>query len=161
MSTWNEITIERPGDIDSESAAVVEVASYFIAGLGTGLGEIIDRREARPYSTTPDPDGAIEINGESKYQAECEQELIAISVGRRVTWEETWDDEDGGSRTTIFEDGVVLERRGRSMVSLPDDWTRLLVDVRAELADSAYDASPSLIPAVRALLDAIDPEVRP
>lgn len=155
MTTTNTITItpldEQPLLFTQEEEVIIESIRSELSGFGLygGSGNITRA------------DREVEIEGESKWEAdELFDQLVTLSKGRRIVWAESWDDEDGGSRERAFEDTTPSAAKEWVMVSLPADYFLTIRRVREALANSEYDADPSLIPAIRDLLDTIDPEVK-
>lgn len=153
MSTTNTINITSDQSkltfSEEEELLLAAVAVEMVGYSGWGHGDV----------TRTEVD--LTIEGESKWQAEINDTLLELSRGGRyIVWEEEWDDDEAGARKTVFSDGTQQRAIDKTMRLLPNDYPLLVAAVRRELDDSVDDASPMLIPAVRNLLDAIDPEVK-
>lgn len=151
MPTWNVITIIRPGSLS-------------IAELPEGLGpdgpiweerSVYDERESIPaseifgkhYPETPgDPDGEIRIEGWSKYHADIDTEILALSEGRRIEWFEEWNEDEVGQSQSVYEDGAIIAAEGKHSELVPDTLTELITAVRSHVgAGSALDEAAVLL----------------
>jgi len=140
MSTWTSVTIETPGALTLETLPDDLTAD---GEMWDGY-EVDDERVTIPERTLfghvfrerpGNPDGDIRISGGSKWQAEralgALQELSKSTGTIRVF--ESWDDEAGGQRVTIFRGGETVSEECKEAELVPVNLAALVADLKQAL----------------------------
>lgn len=167
MTTWNTITIERPGALTLDTLPDALTGD---AEIWEGRTEW-DERETVPERFTfgrlraerpGNPDGDIIISGHSKWTPEeAIKALIELSkTTGRITHRQEWDDDEAGQSVTVYENGAEVEELAQVSDLVPANLHELIADARTALM---FDApSPAVVDALsgtlRALVDALDPK---
>lgn len=166
MSTWNRITIERPGALTLDT---LPDALTHVGEIWEGRSED-DTRVGFPDRMSPlgyeikgreaDPDGVITISGHSKWRADdAIAALIELSkTTGRITHHEEWDDEEVGQSVSVYENGAEVESERRESELVPANLRALVAAGRAALDHSDTAATQEQQDALRALVNALDPE---
>jgi hypothetical protein len=168
MSTWNNITIETPGDLTFET---LPEALNGEGSIWDGY-EFTDERAINPAYVNGTvviqaersgvPDGSITIAGGSNYTAdEAHEALLDLSrTTGTITFRESWDDVGGGRSVTVFRDGVEIADEAQCDALVPANLETLIAAVRAALpSPDQFDPNMSLSAAARTLVNALSPEV--
>lgn len=163
MSTWNAITIERPG------ALTVDTLPEAL----TGYGEIWegysadDERETIPErqmfaqyvraERPGNPNGVIVISGSSKWRPDAAiAALIELSkTTGRITHRQEWDDDEVGQEVAVYENGSEVEAERRVSGLVPANLGALLDAARAALDATDADATQRQQEALRGLVAAL------
>lgn len=167
MSTWNRITIERPGalTLDTLPATLTSAAEIWEGRDDRDFRVTIPERTLYgvTYPEKPgDPDGSIVITGGSKWRAD--EAIIALvelsKTTGRITHFQEWDDDGPGQSVTVYENGEEVEELARVSDLVPANLAQLIADARTALL---FDApSPAVVDALSgtltALVDALDPK---
>jgi hypothetical protein len=175
MSTWNNITIETPGDLTFETLPEA------LNGEGSiwDSYDFTDERAINPAYVNGTvviqaersgvPDGSITIAGGSNYTADDAHEALldlSRTTGTITFWEscddfrESWDDDGGGRSVTVFRDGVEIADEAQCDALVPANLESLIAAVRAALpSPDQFDPNMSLSAAARTLVNALSPEV--
>lgn len=165
MSTWNVVTIEKPGRL---TLADLPEALTSAGPLGGEDYSDTDEREDTPPTMyrgvlvgagrPGKPGGNIVIEGRTKYRAEelfaaCVE--VSASTGGTVTWFEEWDDDEVGQSVTVFRAGELVDSEGRTSELVPVNLTELVESLRDALDHSGIALSVAV--RARALVDALRP----
>jgi hypothetical protein len=171
MSTWNVITIERPGaltldtlpDALTRDGEIWEGRDEDDTRVGfpdrmSPLGYEIKGRDA-------DPDGVIKISGHSKWRADDAIEaLIELSkTTGRITHHEEWDDDEVGQSVSVYENGAEVREVRKVSALVPANLPDLIADARKSIWRDPKNGDITMPlhgggAAIMALLDALDPE---
>ncbi|KZE41397.1 hypothetical protein [Microbacterium sp. T32] len=174
MSTWNSITIERPGALTLDTLPDALTGDAEIWEDRDEDDERVTIPEYEPYAWNPgyklperpgNPEGNITIEGRSKYRADdAIAALIELSkTTGRITHYQEWDNDGPGQETTVYENGEYIHAASKVSDMVPANLHELIANVRRyvrrdDRGDIYTELGPQSMEAVMALLDALDPQ---
>lgn len=151
MSTWNNITIERPGALTKDT----------LPDALTRDGELWEGYDVWDERAIAEG-GGLTISGWSKYEAsEAGAALLELSrTTGTITWREEHEYDETSKTVTVYRDGAHIHEESKHDELVPDNLQELVGNVRsARIGHNAMDGTcDEFDEAVLALLDALDPK---